>query len=77
MRSASSTSSSTLATHSIALSLAVRRACVPRRVRIASGRSSGSMQSLLKSMAGSWWPSFAVASRSASVPGRIVRPSMT
>jgi len=54
MRSASSTSSSTEATHSIALSLAVRRAWVPRRVRSASGRSSGSMQSLLKSIAGSW-----------------------
>ena len=54
MRSPSSTSSSTEATHSIALSLATRRACVPRRVRTSSGRSSGSMQSLLKSMAGSW-----------------------
>ena len=75
MRSPSSTSSSTEATHSIALSLATRRACVPRRVRTASGRSSGSMQSLLKSIAGSWWPSLAVATRSARVPGRIVRPS--
>ena len=71
MRSPSSTSSSTEATHSMALSLASSRACVPRRVRAASGRSSGSMQSLLKSMAGSMWPSLAVASRSASVPGRI------